>query len=70
MMKKVRSGEEPVSIHAYEVTPDQLREIATRLEKKEADPGEIVRVPFASNAEFFYNPHDRLKHITPITKPL
>lgn len=55
-INKTYTNKDASSVHAYEVTPDLLREWANRLESKPIASGQIVRLPFAQDAEFFFDP--------------
>jgi len=56
MISKTFGNKEPMAVHAFEVTPEILREWASRLEAKAVVPGQIVRLSISSNAEFFFDP--------------
>lgn len=56
MINKTYGNKEPAAVHAYEVTPDLLREWANRLDTKEVTPGQVVRLQVAQDVELFYKP--------------
>lgn len=62
MIQKTMSGQEPVAVHAFEVTPDLLREWAARLESKVTAPGQVVRMLITQSTELYYNPVDKHRH--------